>query len=79
MVSISKQARFYKQLAVALLVAVGSWAVFNVARLSLATLLENRFGIVDELTQSLYLAGGIILLLLILGYSFRRSLKQLVR
>ena len=79
MVSISKQARFYKQLFVALLVAVGSWAIFNVARLLLATLLENRFGIVDELTQSLYLAGGIILLLLILGYSFRRSLKQLVR
>lgn len=63
---------------VALLIAIGSWAIFSLARIGMVNLLA-KIGIVSEWQSLALIIILVIMVLLILGYSFRKALKKLVR
>lgn len=74
----SNNFKFVLGIIIALLIAVGSWAIFNLAKLGIDTILID-LGVVNPVYQLLVLIGIVVVLLLILGYSFKDSLKKLVR
>jgi len=74
----SMKSRFWLQILIALLVAVGGWAIFNFVRV----ILQNVFatlGITSEAGQSLAMVVLVVVVLASLGIGFRKSLKRLVQ
>ena len=79
MVKISGQAKFYVSIIMALLIAIGSWAIFSLARLGVSNLLVKQFNITSEVTQLIVLIVAIIIVLIIFGYSFKKVIQKLVK
>jgi len=74
----AKRMRFWVQILVGLAVAVGGWALFNLVRALLQTVLAD-VGLVSEIQQSLAIFVLVLVILLALGLGFKDSLKKLAK
>lgn len=70
--------KFINQMIIALLIAVGGWAIFNFVVVIMKNILNN-IGITSEAGQSLAIVVIVISILLSLGYGFRKSIQKLVK
>jgi len=71
------KSKFYVKLLVAILIGIGSWALFSLIKLLFINLLSN-LGINSEILQLVILISLISIVLVVLGVSFKKQIRNMV-
>lgn len=69
---------YWKSLLIAVVLAVGGWAVFSLTKLGVEQLLLN-YGIDSEVTQYSIIIVAVILILMLAGYGVKSALEKIVK
>lgn len=71
-----RRLKFWQQSLLALLAAIGGWALFDLFRVIFETILVS-WGLTDVILQRLILISFVAGIFLIVGYSWKRAAKTL--
>lgn len=69
---------FYRSIFITILIALGGWAIFSLAEYGIDSFLRS-YGVESQLLIYLTIIISVILVLFILGFGFRDTLKKMVR
>jgi hypothetical protein len=68
---------YFRNLSIVILFGIGSWALYNLIFQGVSDLLIH-YGIENVYIQNLVIVVGVLVLLAIIGYSVRHTIKKLV-